>query len=141
VIPIMEKEGKGSIINISSVATNRITNLSVGYHTAKAGISHLTRHLAYWTGPKGIRVNCVSPGFLIKKKDIPRYESDKEWKKRWEWCHPLKRAGYSKDLSNAILFLASDMAGFITGQDLTLDGGSSLPEAGSLLTRYSEEFS
>ena len=140
VIPIMEKARKGCIINISSVATIRISNLSLGYHTAKAGVSHLTRHLAYWAGPKGIRVNCISPGFLIKKENIPRYESDKAWKKRWEWCHPLKRAGYSEDLSSAILFLASDMAGFITGQDLGLDGGYALSDAGSLLTRYSEEF-
>jgi NAD(P)-dependent dehydrogenase (short-subunit alcohol dehydrogenase family) len=140
VIPIMAKEGKGCIINISSVSAIRIGAMSADYHTAKAGVNHLTRHLAYWAGPKGIRVNCISPAFIVKKDNIARYEKDKAWKKRWEWCHPLKRAAYSEDISNAILFLASDLAGFITGQDLIIDGGYSLSDPGGLITRYSEEF-
>jgi len=139
VIPVMEKAGGGCIINISSVAATKICNKSPDYHTAKAGVSHLTRHLAYWAGPKGIRVNGISPGFIIKKENISRYEADKKWKNRWEWCHPLRRAGYSEDLSNAILFLASDLSSFITGQNLVIDGGLTLSEPGDLLTRYTEE--
>jgi NAD(P)-dependent dehydrogenase (short-subunit alcohol dehydrogenase family) len=139
VIPVMEKAGGGCIINISSIAATSICNESPDYHVAKAGVSHLTRHLAYWAGPKGIRVNDISPGFIIKKENIPRYEADKKWKNRWEWCHPLRRAGYSEDLSNAILFLASDLSSFITGQNLVIDGGLTLSEPGDLLTRYTKE--
>jgi NAD(P)-dependent dehydrogenase (short-subunit alcohol dehydrogenase family) len=139
VIPVMEKAGGGCIINISSVAATSICNESPDYHVAKAGVNHLTRHLAYWAGPKGIRVNGISPGFIIKKENIPRYEADKKWKNRWEWCHPLRKAGYSEDLSNAILFLASDFSSFITGQNLVIDGGLTLSEPGDLLTRYTKE--
>lgn len=139
VIPIMAKIGEGCIINISSVAATGICNESTDYHVAKAGLNQLTRHLAYWAGPKGIRVNGVSPGFIIKEENIERYEADKNWKKRWEWCHPLKRAGYAEDISNAILFLASDLANFITGINLVVDGGLTLSSPGDLLTRYTQE--
>ena len=139
VIPVMEKAGGGCIINISSIAATTVCNELPDYHVAKAGVNHLTRHLAYWAGPKGIRVNNISPGFIIKKENVPRYEADKKWKNRWEWCHPLRRAGYSEDLSNAILFLASDFSSFITGQNLVIDGGLTLSEPGDLLTRYTRE--
>lgn len=140
VIPVMAKAGGGSIINISSVAATGICNQATDYHVAKAGLNQLTRHLAYWAGPKGIRVNGVSPGFIIKKENIERYESDKKWKERWEWSHPLKRAGYVEDISSAILFLASDFAKFITGTNLVVDGGMTLSSPGDLLTRYAQEF-
>jgi NAD(P)-dependent dehydrogenase (short-subunit alcohol dehydrogenase family) len=140
VIPIMAKAGKGNIINISSTSATRIGSMSADYNVVKAGMNHLTRHLAFWEGPKGIRVNSISPAFIVKKTNISRYENDKPWKKRWEWCHPLKRAAYSEDLSNAILFLASDLASFITGQDLVVDGGLSLADSACLVNQYAEEF-
>lgn len=140
VIPVMAKAGGGCIINISSVLATRIVAAqSADYHVAKAGLSHLTRYLANLAGPKGIRVNDISLGFIVKKEDIQRYEADKDWKQRWEWCHPLKRVGYSEDVSNAILFLASDFSSFITGHNLILDGGISVMEAGALLVKYSKE--
>ena len=139
VIPIMAQAGGGCIVNVSSVASTKICNEMTGYHVAKAGVSHLTRHLALWAGPKGIRVNDISPGFIIKKENIARYEADEKWKKRWEWCHPLRRAGYSRDLSNAVLFLASDFSSFITGQNLVIDGGLTFSEPGNLLTRFTKE--
>ena len=140
VIPVMAEAGRGCIINISSVLDTRIVaDQSADYHVAKAGLSHLTRYLASIAGPKGVRVNGISLGFILKKEDIPRYEADKDWKQRWEWCHPLKRVGYSEDVTNAILFLASDFSSFITGQNLVLDGGISVTESGALLVKHAKE--
>ncbi|MBI1883197.1 MAG: SDR family oxidoreductase [Chlamydiae bacterium] len=138
VIPKMGLAGKGCIINVLSVAANVVCNESVAYHVAKAGISQLTRYLACYAGPLGVRVNGISPGFIIKEVDRNRYEADEQWKKRWEWCHPLRRPGYGTDISNAILFLASDLAGFITGQTLVVDGGLTLVDPGTLVNEYSK---
>tara|TARA_B100000686_G_scaffold126631_1_gene133970 strand:+ start:69 stop:887 length:819 start_codon:yes stop_codon:yes gene_type:complete len=138
VVPQMEERGGGVILNISSVASEFVTMESVGYHSAKAGIDQMTRYQAKWFGPKGIRVNAISPGFIIKRDHLSRFESDTEWKNRWEWCHPLRKAGNSCDLSNAILFLASDLSRFITGQNLTVDGGMTLSEPGGLVNDYAK---
>ena len=127
----MKPVGRGSILNISSISGSLIGGESVPYHTAKAGLNHLTRNLAYHAGPFGIRVNAIAPGLVIKKENLDRYNSDTEFKSRWEFCHPLRSHGGSEDICNAILFLASDYAKFITGHVLTIDGGLSLREAGT----------
>lgn len=137
-LQIMERQGRGSIVNISSVAESYVTGESIGYHAAKGGLAQLTRYVAAHWGPKGIRINNIAPGFIIKKAHLSRYESDTRWKNRWEWCHPVKRAGNAEDLSNAILFLASDLAGFITGQTLAVDGGITVWEPGDLVNRFSQ---
>ena len=121
----------GSIINISSVSSDFVCGESADYHVGKAGLNQLTRYLAYYGGAKGVRVNGIAPGFIVKKANFDLY--DGEWRKRWEGYHPLKKAGYSEDLSNAILFLASDLARFITGQTLVIDGGLTLPVSGFLV--------
>lgn len=140
VISVMEKHGRGSIINISSIVANYICyEQPAGYHVAKAGINQLTRCQALTAGPKGIRVNSLSPGHLVKTEDASRYEADTAWKSRWEGCIPLGITGRSDDLCNAVLFLASDLARFITGQDLVLDGGMTLAEPGSLVNKFANE--
>jgi len=136
VISKMEKSGGGSVINISSVVADFVCGESADYHVGKAGLDQLTRYLAYHAGPKGVRVNGIAPGFIVKKENFDRYEKDVEWRERWEGYHPLKKAGYSEDLSNALLFMASDLAGFDTGQTLVIDGGLTLPVSAFLVEEY-----
>ncbi|MBT5260340.1 MAG: SDR family oxidoreductase [Nitrospina sp.] len=142
IIPIMEKSGGGNIINISSVLSNHVCfDQPIGYHVAKSGVTQLTRYLAVWGGPKGVRVNSISPAYLVRDHDISKYEADSDWSSQWNWCIPLGQPGQSEDLSNAILFLASKMARLITGQDIVIDGGITLNEPGSLVSRFKKDFS
>lgn len=90
---------------------------SVAYHTLKGGIIHLTRHLAvYWAGD-GVRVNCLSPG------PFPSPKAPREMVDRLETKSPMKRMGEPYELKGAIVFLASDASGYMTGQNLVIDGG------------------
>ncbi len=139
IAPLIEASGGGAIINISSIASDFITDQSADYHVGKAGLCQLARYLAWGLGPKGIRVNTVSPGFIVKRDNLEKYNKDEEWKSRWEWCHAMRRPGYSEDISNLILFLASDLSSFITGQTLVVDGGLTLRGQGNLLKEYSKK--
>jgi len=139
VIPHMEKINSGSIVNISSIASTNISSLSAGYHVAKAGINQLTKYLAFHAGKRGVRVNAVAPGLIIKEEGKERFEENLADKARWEWCHPLRKSGTSEDVGNAICFLASDMSRFITGQVLTVDGGLTLADQGFLVNEFAEK--
>lgn len=128
------------IINISSVTAQKICNESAVYHAAKAGLENLTRYLAVYGGPKGIRVNAVSPGFIVQDEHQERYlrNDNASYRQIAESCHPLKRVGTSDDVANATLFLCSDQASFITGQVLTVDGGLTVQDPYSLMTNSME---
>ncbi len=121
----MKDTGGGSIINISSIAALYTCHESPSYHAAKAAITQLTRYMAQKAGLYGVRVNCVLPGFIVKDEDRGRYDrSDNvEYRTIAEFAHPLGRVGASHEVVNAILFLVSDQASFITGQSLVVDGG------------------
>jgi len=123
------------IINISSVAAQKICNESAVYHVAKAGLENLTRYLAVYGGPKGIRVNAVSPGFIVQDEHKGRYlrNDNASYRRIAENCHPLRRIGTSDDVANATLFLCSDHASFITGQVLTVDGGLTIQDQWGLV--------
>lgn len=113
----------GTIVNISSVAGITGTMGEVPYSAGKAGVQMLTRVAAAEWGKYGIRVNCVSPGMtmtekLQKKADDGIYPMDAISK-----GFPLRRAGTSEEVAHAILFMASDYASYITGQNLAVDGG------------------
>ena len=139
VIPYMEKIKSGSIVNISSIASTNVCGLSAGYHVAKAGLNQLTKYLALHAGKKGVRVNAVAPGLIIKEEGKERFEKNLADKARWEWCHPLGKSGTGEDVGNAICFLASDMSKFITGQVLTVDGGLTLADQGFLVKEFAEK--
>lgn len=117
---IMVDAGKGCIVNVSSVIGLRGKASFTDYAAAKAGISGYTRSLALEMGPYGIRVNCVSPGF------IQRGRFGEEARKYNMRSNCLGAVGCAEDVAGAVAFLASDEAGFITGQDLCVDGGRSL---------------
>ena len=113
-----------SIINISSCNSSAIAleQCSWAYHVSKSGLDQLTRWLACRLGPQGIRVNAVAPALVDRGKG-PRLSDNSENKKIIEEIVPLGRAGRARDVGEAVVFLASPMASYITGQILTVDGG------------------
>ena len=138
-LPNMVTRKWGKIVNISSIASTNVCAEPADYHAAKAGLNQLTKYLAFHAGAKGVRVNAVSPGLIIKEGGRERFEKDIEYKTRWKWCHPLGKVGDSTDVGNAIGFLASDMSKFITGQVLPIDGGLTLADQGFLVNEFSQK--
>jgi 3-oxoacyl-[acyl-carrier protein] reductase len=126
VAPAMKAQRHGRIVNISSGAGLGISLTGIqAYASAKAGQIGLTRQLAHELGPCGITVNCIAPGFV---------RSNPTTEKQWQSYGPegqnrlieniaLKRLGSPQDIVNGVLFLASEQAGWITGQTLAIDGG------------------
>jgi NAD(P)-dependent dehydrogenase (short-subunit alcohol dehydrogenase family) len=130
-LPIMEKQGKGVIVNISSTASIRYTGYpSASYNASKGAINQLTQNIAIQYAEKGIRANCVLPGLIdtpmIRKFLPPGYTGTVEGmvQRRNEMC-PMKKMGDAWDVAYAALFLASDEAKYITGANLVVDGGIS----------------
>lgn len=140
-IQVMSKTGGGSIINISSIAALLVGHDSPTYHIAKAGLIQMTRYLATYAGGYGIRVNCLLPGFIIKDEHVSRYNRDdnQRYREIAEFCHPLGHTGSSVDVTNAVQFLCSPEASFITGQALVVDGGLTLQDQSGLLFRFYQE--
>lgn len=137
-IRVMSQKGGGSIVNISSVVANLISNESAVYHIVKAGIIGMTRFFAVKAGKYKIRVNAILPGFIVQDEHRNRYEEDtNQWYREIsEFCHPVGHVGSSSDVATAVLFLCSEEASFITGESLILDGGLTVQEQSSLLFRY-----
>ena len=118
-IPIMRKTGGGTIINTGSVHSLVSFATATAYDAAKAGVLGLTRTLAIDYGPD-IRVCAVLPGAILTPLWNGAPEEDR---RRFAQMVPAKRLGTGEDVANAVLFLASDEASFITGTALTVDGG------------------
>ncbi|MDR2393179.1 MAG: 3-oxoacyl-[acyl-carrier-protein] reductase [Treponema sp.] len=116
----MIRRKKGSIINMSSVVGIHGNGGQINYAASKAGLIGLTKSLAQEIASRGIRVNAVAPGFIDSDMTRAMPESAKE--KMMDHI-PLKRLGTPEDVAAAILFLASDASGYITGQVLAVDGG------------------
>jgi 3-oxoacyl-[acyl-carrier protein] reductase len=126
VAPAMKTARHGRIINISSGAGLGISLTGIqAYASAKAGQIGLTRQLAHELGAWGITVNCVAPGFVRSNPATERqwqsYAEDGQ--RRLLQNIALKRLGTPDDIAHAVLFFASDHAGWITGQTLSVDGG------------------
>ena len=118
-IPVMRKTGGGSIVNTSSVHALVSFETCTAYDTAKAGLLGLTRVLALDYGPE-IRVNAVLPGAILTP--LWRVVTPKE-RRQFEEMVPAKRCGTPEDIANAVLYLASDEASYVTGTTLVVDGG------------------
>ena len=122
--PQMVAKGKGAIVQIASIAGSHPQPASGAYSASKAAALMMVRQLAYEWGPKGIRTNSISPGLVMTPLSAAFY-ADAKVKEARENMVPSRRIGDPDDMANTAVFLASDRAGYINGQDITIDGGLS----------------
>ena len=116
----MLKQRKGSIINISSVVGVKGNAGQSNYAASKAGIIGFTKSIALELGSRNIRCNAIAPGFIETEMTAVLNE---ETVKQWRDSIPLKRGGTPDDIANCVIFLASDLSSYITGQVIQVDGG------------------
>ena len=115
------KASKGAIVNIASISGLRASTLRVAYGTSKAGVIQLTLQQAAELGEYGIRANCIAPGPVRTKLAMAVHSP--EIIAAYHDAIPLNRYGSEREIAEAILFLCSDRASYITGQVLAADGG------------------
>jgi NAD(P)-dependent dehydrogenase (short-subunit alcohol dehydrogenase family) len=119
--PVMMRSGGGAVVNIGSISGLRASMLRVAYGTSKAGVMHLTRQQAAELAQVGIRVNAVAPGpvdtAMAQQVHTPDIRAD------YHDAIPLDRYGTEAEIAQAVWFLCSDAASYITGQTLAVDGG------------------
>ncbi len=113
VTPIMAKQRGGSIINMSSVVGVSGNAGQCNYSASKAGMIGLAKSIAKEMGPRGIRANCIAPGFIITEMTN---QLSQEIKDQWAAQIPLRRGGTPEDVANVALFLASDLSSYVSGQ-------------------------
>jgi 3-oxoacyl-[acyl-carrier protein] reductase len=123
IAPVMIKQRGGRIINISSIVGVKGNAGQVNYSASKAGIIGMTLSAAKELGKRGITVNAVAPGFI--ETDMTEILTDEQKKAMLDMIS-LGRAGKASDVANAVAFLASDAAAYITGQILAIDGGMAM---------------
>jgi 3-oxoacyl-[acyl-carrier protein] reductase len=125
--------GDNSIVVVSSIADQFIAEgQPVGYHVAKAGLFQMVCYYAVTLGAKGIRVNCVSPGTVVKQENREFYTKSDKLQELFKKTIPLARMGTAVESANVIAFLCSPKASFVTGQKIVVDGGVSLLSQESL---------
>lgn len=122
-VPEMEKHGQGSIVNISSVHGLLVAERKLAYEAAKAAVIAVTRQMACDFGPLGVRVNAICPGHIVTERMQKRWDQNPSLLKMFADQYPLRRVGKPEDIANAIHFLCTDEAAFITGHALVVDGG------------------
>ena len=113
VTPVMAKQRGGSIINMSSVVGVSGNAGQCNYSASKAGMIGLAKSIAKEMGPRGIRANCIAPGFIITEMTN---QLSQEVKDAWAVQIPLRRGGTPEDVANVALFLASDLSSYVSGQ-------------------------
>ena len=130
VLPVMERLGKGAIVNISSLAAIRYTGYpAISYHASKGAVNQLTQSIALQYAPKNIRANCIMPGFMNTPMIVEPLKNTygpggvEEMVRKRDALVPMGRMGDAWDVAYAALFLASDEAKYITGIELLVDGG------------------
>lgn len=113
VVPVMAKQRSGSIINMSSVVGVSGNAGQCNYSASKAGMIGLAKSIAKEMGPRGIRANCIAPGFIITEMTN---QLSQDIKDQWAAQIPLRRGGTPEDVANVALFLASDLSSYVSGQ-------------------------
>jgi NAD(P)-dependent dehydrogenase (short-subunit alcohol dehydrogenase family) len=123
-VPEIERAGGGSIVNIASVHGHLMAPGKLVYEAGKSAVIGMTKQMACDFGPLGIRVNAILPGHIVTERMYARQWADNpEGIRFFEQQYPVRRTGRPVDIANAIVFLCSDEASFITGHALPVDGG------------------
>ncbi|KDQ33339.1 hypothetical protein PLEOSDRAFT_48354 [Pleurotus ostreatus PC15] len=122
---IMIPQGSGSIVLISSMSANivNIPQQQTPYNFSKAAVKHMASSLAIEWAKTGVRVNALSPGYMLTKLTRTILANDSQLKETWENLTPVGRMGDPEDLAGAIVYLCSDASKFMTGAELRVDGG------------------
>lgn len=123
VTPIMMRQKGGSIINMSSVVGLSGNAGQTNYSASKAGMIGLAKSIAKEIGSRGIRANCICPGFIITEMTGTLSE---EVKQKWAEQIPLRRGGTPEDVANVAVFLASDLSSYVSGQAIPVCGGMNM---------------
>jgi NAD(P)-dependent dehydrogenase (short-subunit alcohol dehydrogenase family) len=141
VVPLMLDAGGGTIVNNASVSGFTPTRNEAAYSAAKAGVIALTKSTALEYGP-AVRANCVAPGF-VRTPLTAIWDDHPDAFAPIVESIPLRRIGDAEEIAEVILFLASERASYVTGQTIVVDGGLSLPQAGTdaALARLFDELS
>ncbi len=122
VLPIMRTQGSGAIVNTASISGLRADYGIPAYNAAKAGVINLTRVVAIEYARYGIRANCICPGAIDTPLLAPALEQP-GFADRFKEVIPMGRLGKPEEMANVVLFLASDLASFVTGAAFVADGG------------------
>jgi NAD(P)-dependent dehydrogenase (short-subunit alcohol dehydrogenase family) len=126
VVKNMLRNKNGSIVNISSMASQYGLPKVIAYSASKGAIESMTRAMAAELSPNGIRVNCIAPGFIATDMSAKALNNDADRKQRVLARTPMGILGAPSDIGDAALFLSSEAASFITGVILPVDGGNSI---------------
>jgi len=121
--PVMMRQRSGNIINMSSVVGLSGNASQANYSASKAGMIGLAKSIAKELGSRGVRANCICPGFIIT--EMTGVLSD-DVKKKWAEQIPLRRGGTPEDVANVAVFLASDLSAYVTGQAIPVCGGMNM---------------
>ena len=138
-IRLMAERGGCRIVNVASVAAIQATLESPSYHASKSGLLHLTKYLAVAGGPYRAYVNCVLPGLIVQEEHRPRFDSEgnEAYRAMAVGYQPLGEVGAEQDVAEAVLYLCSERARYVSGACLTLDGAATAQEPFGLLMRQS----
>jgi NAD(P)-dependent dehydrogenase (short-subunit alcohol dehydrogenase family) len=126
-IPVMLERGSGSVVSVASIAASVCVG-GAAYAATKGAILSYTRHVAREVAARGVRVNCVSPGYMRtpmstgERLGLSAQQQD-ERIAGFAARVPMRRAGAARDIADAILYLASDESAYVTGQEIVVDGG------------------
>lgn len=122
---VMLAQGGGSIVNMASMSALIVNRPQpqVAYNVSKAGVVMLTKSLAAEWAPRGVRVNCISPGYVATPLLRAVEERDPDWLDRWRADTPMGRLAQPDDIGGAAVYLASDASSYVTGSNLVVDGG------------------